>query len=270
MRTLITSLLFVLLLSPTISFSQVQIESKTKTITIDLDISLDSINVPVSKGEYELLTKLKTKSIEYFFVDKKLIEYPPLTDSLEVSNPKSNISGVTNSRIILRFYDNTKYVVTVKLKDEEKFRKYILQSKSDWTWKTSFGANAVVLINTSKFVNVNGVVSDNTDRKRIDLMPSLMFTFMNFQQNFAFGFTAGLGTDFNKISIFTGASVGIGQNIIITAGTALHEQTRPDSDFNVGQKVDPSLANDKLNKEYYRVNPFIGITFNLNNNPFKK
>ena len=85
---------------------------------------------------------------------------------------------------------------------------------------------------------------------QLDVAPALMFTFMNFQRNVDFGFTAGLGTDFSNISTFIGPSLGIGQNVILTAGAALHEQTRPDSDFSAGQLIDPSLGDDKLNKDY--------------------
>ena len=192
-------------------------------------------------------------------------------DPLEKIKSLNGLTTADNSiDVPLKFHDNTQYTLTVKIKEEADERKYILKSKSDWTWKTSFGANAVMLLKHDKFHNNNGVVQSIEDRKKFDLLPSIMFTFMNFQNNWSPGFTAGLGSDFNKISFFTGFSLGIGQNIIITAGGAFHEQLRPDSDFSIGQSTDPALTDDKPNKEYYRFNPFVGITFNLNGNPFKK
>lgn len=253
---------------PSLFCSQIQVSEKEHKINIDLDLPADSIEVLVSKGKYDLTIISKTKVIENLFLDKKLIKYPSLGDSI-TTNFEEDMDINNNTALKLNFHDNTDYVITIKLENEITSRKYILRSKSDFTWKTSFGVNAIVLTQRSRFVNSAGIVQQKVDNNQFDLIPSIMFTFMNFQQNWSWGFTAGLGTDFKKISVFTGPSLGIGQNVIITAGIALHEQLRPDSNFSTGQIIEPTLADDKLNKEYYRINPFVGITFNLNSNPFK-
>lgn len=265
MKTILLLRISVLFLLIPFFFSS-QVLVGDRTITINLDVSADSIRMPVKKQTYNLIILNRTKHIEKFFIDKKLIEYPALQDSTIKHFSKDSLSL---TKLQLKFRDNTEYVIRIKLKEEPITRSYIFQSRSDWSWKTSFGANAVVLMNRKLFVNREGSVQENTDNNMFDLIPSVMFTFMNFQNNLSWGFTAGLGTDFKRISVFSGLSAGIGQNVIITGGIALHEQVSPDSDFFIGQKIEPTLMDDKLNKNYYRLNPFVGITFNLNSNPFK-
>jgi hypothetical protein len=95
-----------------------------------------------------------------------------------------------------------------------------------------------------------------------------MFTFINNQRNFSPGFTGGLGFDFEELSVFAGGALGIGQNIILMAGIAVHKQNRPNTDYTVGQTIDSSVTSDNLNKMQYRVNPFVGISFRFDKNPF--
>ena len=57
--------------------------------------------------------------------------------------------------------------------------------------------------------------------------------------------------------------------MIFTAGVALHKQKRLDNKYDVGQIVDAAIDSNDLNTEYFRVNPFVSLTFNLSNNPFK-
>lgn len=102
------------------------------------------------------------------------------------------------------------------------------------------------------------------------LMPTIMFTFLNNHKSISPGFTGGLGVNFEEISVFTGLSLGIGQNIILTGGVGIHKQMRPNSEYYLGQTIDSSVTNENLNESQYRVNPFLGISFRLDKNPFGK
>jgi len=86
----------------------------------------------------------------------------------------------------------------------------------------------------------------------------------------SWGPTGGIGFDLDDISAFLGYSYYFGQNIVITGGAAFHKQLRLDSKYDVGQVVPAALNTNDINNSYYRLNPFISLTFALDNNPFKK
>ena len=128
-------------------------------------------------------------------------------------------------------------------------------------------------MNRSKFVSkeTNGSysVAEIQDRKSMELMPAIMFTLMNKQENFSFGYTGGIGFNFEELALFTGLSLGIGQNIVLTGGVAVHKQHRPNADYSIGQVIENTVTSDDLNQKQYRFNPFLGLSFRLDSNPFK-
>lgn len=257
---------------PSIFFGQIKVEKISEigknlkgTITIDLSIEIDSVEILVEKGNYELY--IPSPQLKSLVIRKQAIKY----ESLKTQKYKDSIKksrGESSSIEKLIFRSNTQYILYVGVTGNDKIRKYIIKSESDWKWTTSFGANAVFLTSRSRFTSLDNTVVQNKDSKMMELMPSIMFTFMNNQRNFSPGFTGGLGFNFEELSVFAGGAIGIGQNIIVTAGIAVHKQNRPNTDYTVGQEIDSSVISDNLNKMQYRVNPFVGISFRFDKNPF--
>ena len=276
MKTHLLKILAFVIFIPSTFFSQIKVEVKDTgengkkvngTIIIDLSVKVDSIEIPVEKGNYELF--IPSSQLKSLVIKKEAIEYKPLKMEREEKNDSIKSAYRESDAIAkLIFRSNTQYILYVGVTGEEKVRKYIIKSESDWKWTTSFGANAVFLTNRSRFMSVNNAVTENRDGKMMDLTPSIMFTFINNQRNFSPGFTGGLGFDFEELSVFAGGALGIGQNIILMAGIAVHKQNRPNTDYTVGQTIDSSVTSDNLNKMQYRVNPFVGISFRFDKNPF--
>lgn len=261
-------LLFLLVLGVE-TFGQIAVTGNT--ITIDMNQKVDSIKVLIKKGKYFLQTEGSYKSIN---INKEAVLYPKFsTDSLK-NDKELNLLTNSVSGIKLKFGSNTEYTITTTHDSIPKVRKYILRSRSDWSWSITFGANTIFYTNRSKFISQkaddgNNKVNKVNDQKHIELMPAIMFTFINNHENISPGFTGGLGVNFEEISVFLGPSLGIGQNIILTGGVAVHKQMRPSSNYFIGQTIDSSVTNDNLNESQYRINPFIGISFRLDKNPFK-
>jgi len=248
-----TKLLIIVLLSFTdVVWGQVSIGEDT--IQIELDASAESIETIVNQGKYNLTFKGKYKSL---VIEKNAV----LRDHLsmeESENPSADSTKSQESLKVselkqpLKFGRNTEYIIKVIPEGENATEKtYKLYSKSNWEWLTTFGVNSILYLNRNKFVSqeAEGVhtVQEISDRKSMDIAPSIMFTFMNTHYDFSFGFTGGLGFDFQNIAAFSGLSVGIGQNFILTGGGAINKQSRPNSDDYIGQGIDSSGTSDNLN-----------------------
>ena len=246
---------------------KVDIQSKPKKITIETDKKIDSIEVIIPRGKYDL----EVIGGNSLIMKKGAKLYSPLS----VGSIQGVTGGKTNSKSStkIKFGSNTEYVFLVTADEDPKSRKYVLKSQSNWEWTTTLGANAVVFTNRSKFISTEKgqvhTVAEIQDRKSIELMPAIMFTFMNKQENFSFGYTGGIGFNFEELALFTGLSLGIGQNIVLTGGVAVHKQNRPNSDYYIGQVIENTITTDDLNQKQYRFNPFLGLSFRLDSNPFK-
>lgn len=264
-------ILALIIFIPSIFFAQIKVEKISEigknlegTITIDLSVEIDSLEILVEKGNYELY--IPSSQLKSLIIRKQAIKYESL--KMQKKDSSNKLNGNSNVIEKLVFRSNTQYILYIGVTGNDKIRKYIIKSESDWKWTTSFGANAVFLTNRSRFTSLDNTVVQNKDGKMMELMPSIMFTFMNNQRNFSPGFTGGVGFNFEELSVFAGGALGIGQNIILTAGIAVHKQNRPNTDYVVGQAIDSSVTSDDLNKMQYRVNPFVGISFRFDKNPF--
>ncbi len=267
MRKLI--LIIGMLLNSIIVFSQSSLE-------IDPLSSVKSSEIILKKGAY-ILTINKFDRISSFKMEKNYVTMPKLeTDSTLIRKNKdtSAFSEVTQKVFSLDFNDNTVYTFTIKIDNDTISRKYIFKSISKWSWSSTFGANGIFLTNPNSYKTIkngdnNYKIIEFKGEKRIEYVPSLMFTFLDKSKDISFGYTGGIGFDLEKISVFTGISLGIGQNIILTSGVAFHQQEKLNSTYNIGQEVDTALTTENLVTKQYRFNPFVGISFRLDNNPFK-
>lgn len=220
-----------------------------KPITFDFEVILP-------KG-YSISIKRNTSKIDP-------LEY----DTSKDGDPTKPHKGV------LTFDRNTEYKITIEdLEENEKV--YIFRTKTSWTWTTTFGANAIVFANRNVFISQKNndihTVAEIQDRKQMDVLPVIMFTFLNqSKSDINLGFSGGFGTNFEEIAIFAGGTIGIGQNVMLTGGVAVNKQVRPNSNYSVGQMIDSSITNENLNVAQYRFNPFVGLTFRLTKNPFAR
>lgn len=253
-------------------FGQIEIRGNEIIVNADSKVKSFETNIEYEKGQKHYVIKSKNPKGNSISIKTDATLQDKLNTEEKNSTPKSNdeveIGNITFGR-------NTELTITISADDDPKERIYIIKTKTNWSWTTTFGANAIFFSNRNKFISQEAndgtqQVAEVRDRKQMELMPTIMFTFMNNHNDFPFGVSGGLGVNFEEISVFSGISLGIGQNIILTGGVGVHKQTRPNSIYSVGQAIDSSVTIDNLNESQYRVNPFIGISFRLDKNPFGK
>lgn len=139
---------------------------------------------------------------------------------------------------------------------------------------TSAGLAAIPLLNKDTFKTVaeddSYRIVKNGSQKIFDNIPIMQFTYLNQEKDWGFAPSGGIGFDFDKLSVFGGGSLYIGQNFMFSAGIAFHQQMRLDNAYENKQLVDNPISEDDLHNNYYRLNPYFSLTFRLDNNPFKK
>jgi hypothetical protein len=119
-------------------------------------------------------------------------------------------------------------------------------------------------------------ISEGSNRKKFEYYPTLMFTWLpnkyfKKNKNFHLGLSGGIGYDFDtSLSVFIGPSIVYNENITISIGGAFHNQDRLLSQYSDGQIIAENLTFDQLHEAYIRFNPYVSISFRLDNNPFKK
>lgn len=255
-----------------------------KKITIDFNSSVILTSYIVEKNE-EIELSFVSKSGTYIMISYTRDYNPQGTLNIpDAAAGNVQIFGSPSDPIKMTFGANTKYTFTLKTykqADNSPLDTFTVEfvSRSKWYWTPTFGISVVALANRDTYkslLNSDGsdpatytIVRDGS-QKQYEGIPSVMFTYSMLESDFSIGFTGGLGTDFETLSTFVGLSGVIGQNFVVTAGLAFHEQLRLDSKYDVGQVVDSNLSFTDLNTVYYRFNPFISLTYRLNTNPYKK
>lgn len=261
-------LIFIFILTTNIIVSQeiIDLNNKIKTSTLILN-----------KGKHTLKITPLSK-IETIEIDGRSLDTKPLSAMVNKSLKDSlaNFSEIKDDykTFDFDFKDNTIYTFTIKIVNDTTSRKYVFKSISKRSWSTTFGANSIFLTNPNSYKTIKSgtdvyIVTEYSGEKRIEYIPSLMFTFMDKSKDISFGYSGGIGFDLKQISVFSGISLGIGQNIILTGGIAFHQQEKLNSTYTLGQEVDTALTTENLTTMQYRFNPFVGISFRLDNNPFK-
>ncbi|MCK7590600.1 hypothetical protein M0G43_08450 [Subsaxibacter sp. CAU 1640] len=266
-----------LLLLPLFGFTQ------TETV-IDFNSSVITNSYIIDKGA-KINLSFVAKNDTYLSVSY-VKDYNP-QGTLVI--PDANAAGVTSmgtptSPILMTFAANTKYTFTVKAfkkTDNTLIDTHTIEfvSRSKWYWTPTFGVSMVSLVKRDTYksvLNADGadpatytIVRDGS-QKHFDAIPSVMFTYSKLEQDFSWGVTGGLGTDFETLSTFVGLSAVVGQNFVLTAGLAFHEQLRLNSNYEEEQVINTDLNFEELNTAYHRFNPFISLTYRLNSNPYKK
>ncbi len=258
----------------------VSVFGQNKKLIIDLQSDVQNQEIIVRKGSYDIEVKT-AEGIEIleFKVNRAAETYDQLvlkTESNDSIAPKDTDSINLNLDVHpLEFRSNTVYTFLIKLNKDGvvENRKYVFKTQSTWDWSSTFGINAIFLINSDTYKTVEDgnefKVMGDSGQKIIEYVPSVMFSFLDRSKNISWGGSAGLGFDLEQISVFAGFSMAVGQNFIVTTGVAFHNQERLHSKYAANGTVISALSFDDLHEKYYRFNPFVSFSFRLNKSPFK-
>lgn len=152
-------------------------------------------------------------------------------------------------------------------------------------WRTTYGFTFVPN-EDRKYVTRPGrdgnagkfVIFEQKDREELDFVPSVLFNWLPAKQrgqNWVDGFTAGLGWDLEKPVVFAGWSWMYNENLNVTVGAAIHQQTQLLGRYDVkgdSSVVGEALESTQLVETTYGPNFYIGVGFRFdrNNDPFAR
>ncbi len=154
----------------------------------------------------------------------------------------------------------------------------IYSTKKRGVWQASYGFSFITqafnkeqLFLTSEVASGYEIKKQN-NRKTLDFAPSIFFTWMPSKynnENLSFGFSGGLGFDFENPTVFLSPTLSYNENIKLHVGIVAHRQNVLYGIYEEGQVVgaDFDLAS-QLHETLYRINPFISLSFRFGQNPF--
>lgn len=232
---------------------------RTSITTIPIDqISVDEVFSVQAQG---ILREPNIKEYEFLYSfnieprTKVVVEI----DEISLKDKKTEVDG---------------QIIVEKIDGDIKTHTYTFTGIQEKKWVTSFGLAGAYLLETQTYKTIaeNGafrIVPDG-NQKLIEAIPVVQFSYLNIKKDNGFAWTGGLGFDTENLSAFAGGSYYVGHNLLLTAGFALHKQRRRTNKYANEQIVPEALEFDVLNEQYYRVNPFISLTFVMNRNFLKK
>lgn len=258
-------------------------------ITINLNNMPRSIEETLNKGKYTLNVEGK------FEVDKYYINYSQgvttsLINPIQTKISKKNDSLVTiNSLFSEKDFFNKTFKITMGNRSKFELSIHVIQKENDSIiqkhkisykskvnrkWVTSLGVSSnFIKSNTFRSLKQDDdtykIVKDGNNQK-LQVIPLMQFSFINLEKDNYFCFTGGIGFDTENISAFAGGSYYVGQNIFLTAGISLHKQKQLNNLYNENQILTEAIDESIINKDYYRINPFVSFTYRLSSNIFKK
>lgn len=261
--------------------------STSQTLTFDMNGLLQNVDDQLENGKY-LLTIVGEFDIAKYRVnykrDNSTIPIEPINPSYiedkVQDSTESFINDFSFERLdTLRIKNRTKIEIVLEVVDISKdsviqSNKLTYRGKNNKAWFTSIGIGSTIFTNrdtyrSSEVEGLNGyeVVRDGS-KNQMDVSLVLQFTFLNTERDSGLGISGGVGYDTSNLSAYLGPTVYLGQAVFITAGIALQKQKRLNSLYSLGQQTAEKIEYDELNKEYYRFNPFISITYRLSKNIF--
>ncbi|PHR74569.1 MAG: hypothetical protein COA67_00395 [Lutibacter sp.] len=261
----------------------------SQEITINLNNMPRAIEETLEKGEYILNVEGE------FETDKYYINYSQGITSSLIDPLQTKISKENDSTIIInslppqkdqfekKFYismgNRSKFELSIHVIQKEndsiiQKHKIIYKSKAKRKWVTSLGVSSnFIKSNTYRSLKQDDdtykIVKDGNNQK-LQVIPLMQFSFINLEKDNDFCLTGGIGFDTENISVFAGGSYYVGQNIFLTAGVSLHKQKQLNNLYNENQILTEAVDESIINKDYYRINPFISFTYRLSSNVFKK
>ena len=147
------------------------------------------------------------------------------------------------------------------------------------TWQVSLGLGSPVLLDGHHRYATE--FETETDKFRIverrseevfELIPAVFFHWTPTADeltDWSWSMTGGLGLDFDNAVLFLGGAVTFNRNITLSVGGVAHQVQRLNPKYEVGELLPVGLDTDQLHTDYYRVNPYVGVTFRLSSNIFK-
>lgn len=263
-------------------FSQKKTTNKKKetitTIIIDLNSQILLKDYTLPKGGYNVVIIDKNDSTLTHQIIISETTVPISLIDIESNNSFRNPPSykvIETYKFTLKERSKIEFSIK-KMKNSimiSEFR-YTFKSKITHKWHTTLGIAGIALLKTDTYkTSAFGdgyIITQDGSQNLVDPVIVMMFTYINLEKSYSIGPTGGIGFDLEKISVYGGASWYLGHNLVLTGGVALHQQLRLDNKYDVGQIVDSPINSDDLNSFYYRVNPFISLTFALSKNIFKK
>jgi len=256
--------------------------AQVTNITINLDPENRQRPFVLNKGDYKVeITgdydgakfKLESYLVEST-VPITVISTPSLTTSIAKANfttySKEYSFNITDRKLI----EIEVQKINLRTKKVVETYKFTFNGVQKYKWHTTVGLSAITLINRDTYKTVAEddafKIVQNGSQTIIDPVVLMQFTYINLERPTSIGVSGGIGFDFENLSVFGGPSIYFGHNLILTAGVALNQQLRLDSKYDKNQIVPEALESSDLNSPYYRINPFISLTFALDKNLFKK
>lgn len=163
--------------------------------------------------------------------------------------------------------------VTVERQDDAaKKWIYVLSTGDRGAWRISYGFTFVPNEDEEFFSKQDGeefVITRENDREDLDFAPSVMFSWLPVSQRaktWANGLTTGLGFDLEDPVLFAGWGLTYAENVMLTAGLIVHNQSRLAGRFNEGDVVKENLESSQLLEDTFAANIYFGVSFRFGSN----
>ncbi|GAA3522045.1 hypothetical protein GCM10022393_40680 [Aquimarina addita] len=285
MRTFNLVILFLLFFF--YSFSNTAKGGNENTILkVDLSQNVLTEEQTLPKGNYELKIFSNFNCNEYIItssfkitnqvnepLDTSLLNQTS-NDSKDISIKKSCIySGTKKFEIKKRTV--AELVITAKKITDGTTKVYTRKYESIISnkWITSIGISAISLLNSDTYktqVTEDGIkIVRDGSQTILQPIPMLQFSYINLEKDVCLGYMGGIGIDIDELSVFAGGTFYVGHNLFLSAGLAFHQQLRLENQYTENDIVSAEISAADLNEKYYRINPFVSLTFRMDKNIFK-
>jgi hypothetical protein len=205
---------------------------------------------------------------------EELSRVPAPADCREVL--ASLVSALTTRRIDGSYDVNAGELVRVTVErtdDEAKKWTYVVTTGGRGEWHVSYGFTFVPNEDEEFFSRPQDdafVVTQEADRENLDFAPSVMFNWLPAGQRartWTHGFVGGLGFDLEKPVLFAGWGLTRAENIMLTAGLVIHNQSQLVGRYSEGEVLEEALEGDQLVEDTYGPNVYFGLSFRFGGNP---
>lgn len=247
------------------------LEGKKEDNCPDLKTPLDALKAVTEEAQIPGLRK----TLEDVFRDAK-------DNCPEYNETLSLLSELDLNYKPFDLYKGQVLTVTVKRikKDgKEQIWKITFKTPSRGQWLTTYSFNFIPKIlseQESFFAKSSGVdmftITKEQNQDWLDFAPAIMFVWLKSKASknaMVGGFSGGLGLNLEKPMAFIGYSLIYNQNICLNFGGAFHAVKKLDGKYKENEVIKENLTPQQLTIEPYRINPFIGISFRFDKNPFK-
>lgn len=251
------------------------------SIVLELDRAV--VSQPVAPGEYAVSISDLLAMCSY---EIKVAENVRPIDELSIGEEAEGAAPGTRSVLQLGTFDlerGEELVVEVtQVKEngcEKKEWKFVITTGDRGEWRTTYGFTFVPERDREYFSRQleddpeKFEIVREQDRGDFDFLPSVLFTWLPASgrlEDWDFGLTAGLGANTESIAVLLGVSGMYNENLTLTAGLAMHEQSRLEGNFNEGQIIAENLDGNALTEDVYEPTFYFGISLRLDANPFAK